>query len=131
MSAYITGFSVYTLAMIGVIFIALIIAKKALSFTPHGNKNNFLKIEKCLNLEPRKNLYVIKAGRERFLLASSGEGCQFITKLAANTNETYSNGFLKNSSSEPEINSGKNHEIELPTIKSLKTGLKKYTTGIF
>ena len=131
MSSYITGFSVYTLAMIGVIFIALVVAKKALSFTPHGNKNDFLKIEKCLNLEPRKNLYVIKAGRERFLLATSGEGCQFMTKLATNASEAYSNSFLKNSSNEPEINPEKFHEIEIPEIKSLKTDSKKYTTGIF
>ena len=81
MTGYITGFSVYTLAMIGVIFIAFIVVKKSLAFMPNKNKNNFLKVENCLNIEPRKNLYVVKAGRERFLISSSGDNCQFMTKL--------------------------------------------------
>lgn len=78
---YIVTFSVYTLAMIGVIFVGLVVVKKTLSFTPQRSKNNFLRVETSLCLEPRKHLYVIKAGREKFLIASSGEGCHFMTKL--------------------------------------------------
>jgi len=85
MTGYITGFSVYTLAMIGVIFVALIVVKKSLSFIPNKNKTNFLKVENCLNIEPRKNLYVVKAGRERFLISSAGDNCQFMTKLEVNS----------------------------------------------
>jgi len=85
MTGYIAGFSVYTLAMVGVIFIALVVVKKSLAFAPNKDKSNFLKIENCLNLEPRKNLYVVKAGRERFLISSSGDNCQFMTKLKNNS----------------------------------------------
>jgi len=124
MTGYITGFSVYTLAMIGVIFIALVVVKKCLTFTPHKNKNNFLKVENCLNLEPRKNLYVVKAGRERFLIASSGDQCNFMTKLEGN-------GFPGGIDPLTEINLEKSSNPDLPDIESLKTGIKKYTTGIF
>ncbi len=84
MESQITAFSVYTLAMIGLVFIGLVVVKKSLTFTPQKNKNNFLKIEASLNLEPRKNLYVVKAGREKFLISSSGESCQFMSKLESN-----------------------------------------------
>ncbi|HSA06405.1 MAG TPA: flagellar biosynthetic protein FliO [Candidatus Gastranaerophilales bacterium] len=84
MTGYILGFSVYTLAMIGVIFVAFVVAKKCLAMTPHKNKTEFLKIENCLNIEPRKNLYVVKAGREKFLISTSGEHCHFMTKLDVN-----------------------------------------------
>jgi len=81
MESQLTAFSVYTLAMIGLVFIGLVVVKKSLTFTPKKNQNNFLKIEASLNLEPRKNLYVVKAGREKFLISSSGESCQFMSKL--------------------------------------------------
>lgn len=50
-----------------------------------------LQIESVLTLEARKNLYVVRAGNERFLLATSMEGTQFLSKLEASTetvNET-------------------------------------------
>ncbi|OGI01878.1 MAG: hypothetical protein A2Y25_07955 [Candidatus Melainabacteria bacterium GWF2_37_15] len=81
MSSYITAFSVYTLALIGIIFVGLIVVKKTLMLNPEKNKNNFLKVETSLTIEPRKTLHVIKAGKEKFLISSSGEGCYFMTKL--------------------------------------------------
>lgn len=84
MEGYIATFTIYTLAMIGVIFVGLVVVKKSLSFNPQKGKNNFLKVETSLCLEPRKNLYVVKAGKEKFLIASSGENCQFMTKLEDN-----------------------------------------------
>lgn len=42
-----------------------------------------LEIESVLTLEARKNLYVVRAGNERFLLATSMEGTQFLSKLEA------------------------------------------------
>ena len=81
MTGYLTGFLVYMLAMLGVIFIALVIVKKSITFSSVKQKNSFLKIESRLNIEPRKNLYVIKAGNERFLVSSGIEGCQFMTKI--------------------------------------------------
>ena len=81
MTGYLTGFLVYMLAMLGVIFIALVVVKKSITFSSVKQKNSFLKIESRLNIEPRKNLYVIKAGNERFLVSSGIEGCQFMTKI--------------------------------------------------
>lgn len=82
MTGYLVNFSVYTLAMIGVMFIGFVIAKKSMSSNCFsGYKNQFLKIDSCLNLEPRKNLYVVKAGLERFLISTDAEKTQFLTKL--------------------------------------------------
>jgi len=81
MTGYLTGFLVYMLAMLGIIFIALVVVKKSMTFSSVKQKNSFLKIESRLNIEPRKNLYVIKAGNERFLVSSGIEGCQFMTKI--------------------------------------------------
>ena len=127
MTGYISGFLVYTLAMIGVIFIAFIIAKKSLSFTSNKNKSNFLKVENSLNLEPRKNLYVVKAGREKFLIASSGEGCQFISKLG----EPKSSEFPDNDSNHAGINKKTFPDTDIPMIDSLNIGAGKYSTRIF
>jgi len=81
MTGHLTGFLVYMLAMLGIIFIALVVVKKSITFSSVKQKNSFLKIESRLNIEPRKNLYVIKAGNERFLVSSGIEGCQFMTKI--------------------------------------------------
>ena len=81
MTGHLTGFLVYMLAMLGIIFIALVVVKKSMTFSSVKQKNSFLKIESRLNIEPRKNLYVIKAGNERFLVSSGIEGCQFMTKI--------------------------------------------------
>lgn len=40
-----------------------------------------LQIESVLALEARKNLYVVRSGKERFLLATSLEGTQFLSRL--------------------------------------------------
>jgi flagellar biogenesis protein FliO len=84
MTSYLVSFSVYTLAMIGVIFVGLIIVKKSLyPNSLSSTRSQFLSVESCLNLEPRKNLYIVKAGEERFLLSTDTEGSHFLTKLEA------------------------------------------------
>ena len=88
MSGYILGFTVYTLAILGVIFIGMVVVKKSLNLGEQKSRNNFLKVETSLNLEPRKNLYVIKAGKEKFLIASTGDDCRFMTKLEDNLNKS-------------------------------------------
>ena len=40
-----------------------------------------LEVESMMTLEARKNLYVIKAGSERFLIATSMDGTQFLSRL--------------------------------------------------
>lgn len=79
---YIIGFSVYTLAMIGIIFIGFVLVKKC-SMARKGAKshNNFLEIETSLAIEPRKTIHVIRAGGEKILLATDAERTVFLTKL--------------------------------------------------
>lgn len=82
MSTYLLNFIVYTTAMIGVIFIALFVYKK-FSFSSIS-KSKFLNVEDSISLAPRKNLYVVRAGNERFLVASDAERTSLISKLDEN-----------------------------------------------
>lgn len=79
MGGYLLNFTVYTAAMIGVIFVA-ILAYKKFSYSGYS-KSKLMNIEDCINLAPRKNLYIIKAGSERFLIASDAEQTSLISKL--------------------------------------------------
>lgn len=82
MTSGLINFVVYTLAMIGFIFLAFIIAKDSLNIgLPSNRKDEFLSIEGCLNIEPRKNIYLIKAGNEKFLISTDTTGSHFLTKL--------------------------------------------------
>ena len=79
MSGYLINFIVYTAAMIGVIFLAVFVYKR---FSYNGvSKSKFLNVEDCINLAPRKNLYVVRAGNERFLIASDTDRTSLISKL--------------------------------------------------
>ena len=117
MSGYLTGFIVYTAAMIGVIFLAVFVYKK---FSYSGtSKSKFLNVEDCINLAPRKNLYVVRAGNERFLVASDAERTNLISKLGTNEQTTT---FEKDSSID-----------ELPMIVdfSAKKNTKKTSKKVF
>ncbi|EKE03703.1 MAG: hypothetical protein ACD_20C00162G0005 [uncultured bacterium] len=84
MTGYIVSFTVYTLAMIGVLLIGFIVVKKSLipGYNPTA-KNKFLSVETSLSLEPRKNLYIVKAGSERFLISTDAQSSNFLAKLDA------------------------------------------------
>ena len=79
MSVYLVNFIVYTAAMIGMIFLAVFVYKK-FSYSS-VSKSKFLDIEDCIGLGPRKNIYVIRAGNERFLVASDVDKTSLISKL--------------------------------------------------
>lgn len=81
MGGYIANFTVYTMAMLGLICFALVIYKKFLSGSSFKNKSQFLNIEESISLAPRKNLYVVRAGNERFLVASDVDRTSLISKL--------------------------------------------------
>lgn len=84
MTGYIVSFTVYTLAMIGVILIGFMVVKKSLNSDCHpATKNKFLSIETSLSLEPRKSLYIVKAGSERFLISTDAQSSNFLAKLDA------------------------------------------------
>lgn len=61
--------------------IALIIYKKVTTTIQRGTKNDFLSLEHRLDLSARKSIYVIRAGNERFLIASDLERTSFLAKL--------------------------------------------------
>ena len=81
MGGFIANFTVYTMAMIGLIFFALMMYKKFFNGNAYGNKSGFLGIEESINLAPRKSLYVVRAGGERFLVASDADRTSLISKL--------------------------------------------------
>lgn len=85
MSGYLVNFVIYTTAMIGIIFLALFVYKKVSQGYGFTSKSKFLNVEDSINLAPRKNLYVIRAGKERFLVASDAERTSLISKLDENT----------------------------------------------
>jgi len=81
MTSYLLTFTVYTTAMIGVIFLALYAYKK---FSPSGSRvsqSQFLEIEESVSLGVRKQLHVVRAGDEKFLIASDAERTTFLSKL--------------------------------------------------
>ncbi len=86
MSGYLINFIVYTAAMVGIIFLAVFVYKKFSYGTV--SKSKFLDIEDCIGLGPRKNLYVIRAGNERFLVASDVDKTALISKLDINGSNT-------------------------------------------
>ena len=81
MGHYIIQFSIYTMAMIGLIFFALFVYKKFAISTLSLKRNGILNIEDALGLSPRKTLYIVKAGNERFLIAADLERTTLISKL--------------------------------------------------
>lgn len=84
MGGYLVNFSVYTMAMIGLIFFALMIYKKFAQDGVSGKKTGFLGVEESISIAPRKNLYVVRAGKERFLIAGDVDKTTLISKLDEN-----------------------------------------------
>lgn len=79
--AYLSNFLVYFLAMIGLIILALYVYKH---FNVGGlttKRSNLLSVEDSLSLSPRKTLFVVREGSERFLIAADMERTTLISKL--------------------------------------------------
>ena len=81
---YLTNFIVYTLAMVGVIGIALM-AFKMSSNTGSKSGSKFLRVQDTLSIGPRKTLYIISAGNEKFLIAGDVDKTTLISKLESNS----------------------------------------------
>ena len=84
MGSYIANFTVYTMAMLGLIFFALFVYKKFMSGGLGGTSSKFLEIEETMNINPRKSLLVVRAGNEKFLVASDVDRTTLISKLGIN-----------------------------------------------
>lgn len=80
MGHYMISFSIYTLAMVGLIFGALFVFK-TFSNKCFTKKSSMLKVEDSMSLSPRKTLYVINAKNESFLIASDVDRTSLIAKL--------------------------------------------------
>lgn len=80
MTGYLASFSIYTMAMIGLIFIALF-AFKTFSTKCFSKKSSMLNVEDSMSLSPRKTLYVINAQNERYLIAADVDRTSLIAKL--------------------------------------------------
>ena len=84
---YLGSFILYTLLAIGFIYVAYWYARRHSGqwLLRHGKRPAAeaprLEVESTLTLEARKNLYVIRSGGERFLIATSMEGTQFLSRL--------------------------------------------------
>lgn len=76
------------LFVIGLLYAVFFYLKRnpaAMSLIKKGSHaSEALSVETVLPLEPRKNLYIVRAGDERFLLSTSPEGTQFLSKLEGN-----------------------------------------------
>lgn len=81
MGTYLINFIVYSMAMVGLLFVCLMVYKKTMVNAKCTKNNNELSIENALNLNARKTLYVVKAGNEKFLIASDTERTTFLSKL--------------------------------------------------
>ena len=55
--------------------------KKTMVNNKCSKNKNELDIENALNLSPRKTIYIVKAGNEKFLIASDAERTTFLAKL--------------------------------------------------
>ena len=86
MAHYIVSFIVYTCAMSGLIALALFVYKKVTNISSTGRKTKMLSVEEVLNINPRKALMIVRAGDERFLLASDVDKTTLISKLGKNSN---------------------------------------------
>ncbi len=82
---YLTNFIVYTLAMVGVIVIALLVFKGTTGGGIKGG-SKYLKVLDTLSIGPRKTLYIVSAGKEKFLIAGDVDKTSLISKLNCNEN---------------------------------------------
>jgi flagellar biogenesis protein FliO len=67
--------------MSGLIALALFVYKKVTNISSSNKKTKMLSVEEVLNINPRKALMVVKAGNERFLIASDVDKTTLISKL--------------------------------------------------
>lgn len=84
MPHYMISFIVYIFAMSGLIALAMLIYKKVMNVSSVKNKAKMLSIEETMSINPRKTLLIVRAGNERFLIASDVDKTSLIAKLGQN-----------------------------------------------
>ena len=81
MHHFIINITVFTFAMIGLIFFALLVYKKVSDFGVGSRPNSKLKVLDMLRVAPSKVFYVISTGSEKFLVASDKNCMNLISKI--------------------------------------------------
>lgn len=85
MFEYILNFFVYTAAMIGLIYLVFIYLKANPQLRGMAQvkqpKGPPLQVESVMDLEPRKRLYVVSYGSQRFLLSTTVDKTEMLTTL--------------------------------------------------
>lgn len=84
MSHFIIGFTVYTLGTIGLLVLGYVLAKYFINSVNINNKSpnkNYMKVEQAISLEPRKFVYILKAGNQRFLVGTTPEHVSYLGEL--------------------------------------------------
>lgn len=123
---YLTNFIVYTLAMVGVIVLALFVFKSATAGGSKGASSKYLKVHDSLSLGPRKTLYIVSAGEEKFLIAGDVDRTTLISKLGvqekAQTKELSVESFKETMANLP----AKNSYMDKSVVGIYKTQNKPY-----
>ena len=81
MHHFIINITVFTFAMIGLIFFALLVYKKVSDFGVGSRPNSKLKVLDMLRVAPSKVFYVISTGSEKFLVDSDTNCMNLISKI--------------------------------------------------
>ncbi len=81
MQGYFVQFIAYTMAMVGFLGLCVFIYKKLCLGTISHTNPDYLCIENGLRINARKQIYVVRAGKERFLIASDTERTTMLAKL--------------------------------------------------
>ena len=85
MGQYLGHFIVYAMAMLGIIMLVIYTYKMTYG-VKSGLNSSLLSVTDSMKLTPKKTLYVVKAGDERFLIASDFDSTTLISKLDDNQN---------------------------------------------
>lgn len=101
MSSYLVNFTVYTMAMLGLIFFAVFVYKKFANGGIYKDNTKFLSIEETMSINPRKSLLVVRAGNEKFLIASDVDRTTMLSKLGASQKLPQQETFTKMIEEEP------------------------------
>ena len=109
MNGYVVNFTVYTMAMLGLICFAVFVYKKVMAGGIRKDNTKFLSIEDSMSLNPRKSLHVVRAGDERFLIAADVDRTTLISKLSSeNVTAGVEKNFERFLKIEPEVEMGLN-----------------------
>ena len=121
MTEYLISFVTYTFAVSGLLILALCIYKKFTTTIQKGSKSDFLRLEHRLDLSARKSIYVIRAGSERFLIASDIDRTSFLAKLNPPMNREQNREMTvpKEMSAQREIKTFDLEEDKIPVLQSL------------